>query len=82
MFSKIKKWGNSQGLRLTKNVLSEADLKVGEEVEVFVRDGSIVISSRNRKRGKHDLNDLISQIPEDYQPGEVDWGKPEGREGW
>ncbi len=29
MLAKIQKWGNSQGLRLTKNLLEDAQLDVG-----------------------------------------------------
>ena len=33
-------------------------------------------------RGKHSLKDLVSRIPDDYEPEEVDLGKPVGREVW
>ncbi len=33
MLAKIQKWGNSQGLRLTKNLLEDAQLDVGDEVD-------------------------------------------------
>ena len=36
MITKIKKWGNSQGLRLTKDILADAQLNVGDEVEVII----------------------------------------------
>ena len=29
MITKIQKWGNSQGLRLSKTLLSDADIDVG-----------------------------------------------------
>ena len=31
MLSKIQKWGNSQGLRLTKVLLQEVQIHVGDE---------------------------------------------------
>ena len=31
MLAKIQKWGNSQGLRLAKNLLADAQLDVGDE---------------------------------------------------
>ena len=82
MHTKIQKWGNSQGLRLTKNVLRDAHLGVGDEVDVDVRDGIITIAPIREIRGRYRLEDLVSQIPEDYQASEVDWGVPVGKEAW
>ena len=42
MVTKIQKWGNSQGLRLAKQVLEDAHISVGDDVDVTVRDGLIV----------------------------------------
>ena len=82
MLTKIQKWGNSQGLRLTKNVLEDARLEVGDEVDVAVRDDIIVIAPIKKIRGRYRLEDLVAQIPEDYHAGEVDWGVPVGKEVW
>ena len=80
--TKIQKWGNSQGLRLARQVLEDAHLSVGDEVDVATREGMIVIASVRRIRGKQSLQELVSRIPEDYKPEETDWGKPAGREVW
>jgi len=82
MVTKIQKWGNSQGLRLAKHVLEEAHISVGEDVDVSTKDGVIVISPARRIRGRYDLRRLVSAIPADYEGGEMDWGKPVGREAW
>ena len=82
MHTKIQKWGNSQGLRLAKNVLEDACLEVGDEVDVAVRDGSIVIAPIRIIHGRYRLEDLVAQIPEDYHSGEVNWGEPVGKEAW
>jgi len=82
MHTKIQKWGNSQGLRLAKNVLEDARLGVGDEVDVAARDGIIVIAPIRKIRGRYRLEDLVAQIPKDYQAGEVDWGEPVGKETW
>ena len=82
MVTKIQKWGNSQGLRLARQVLEEARISVGDEVDVLARDGVIVIAPARRIRGKQSLQELVSRIPENYKPGEVDWGEPVGREVW
>ncbi len=80
MHTKIQKWGNSQGLRLAKNVLEDAHLGVGDKVDVTVRDGIIVIAPIRKTRGRYRIEDLVAQIPEGYHAGEVTWGEPVGKE--
>ena len=82
MLAKIQKWGNSQGLRLNKNLLSDAQLGVGDEVDISVKDGIMIVAPAKTIRGKHNLKDLVARIPKDYQAGEVDWGKSVGKEVW
>jgi len=82
MVTKIQKWGNSQGLRLARQVLEDAQISVGDEVDVRVHDGVIVIAPARLIRGKQGLQELVSRIPKDYKPEEIDWGKPVGREVW
>ena len=82
MITRVQKWGNSQGLRLSRDVLADAGIEVGDAVDVTVRDGEIVIVPARRVRGRLDLGQLVSEIPADYEPHEVDWGPPAGREVW
>jgi antitoxin MazE len=82
MVTKIQRWGNSQGLRLARQVLEDAHIAVGDDVDVTVRDGIIVIAPARRIRGKQSLQDLVSRIPRNYKPGEMDWGQPVGKEVW
>jgi antitoxin MazE len=82
MLAKIQKWGNSQGLRLAKNLLADAHLGVGDEVDISVKNGIMVVTPAKRIRGQLSLEDIVARIPESYQTGEVDWGKPVGKETW
>jgi antitoxin MazE len=82
MVTRVQKWGNSQGLRLAKQVLEEARISVGDSVDVSTRDGVIVIAPVRRVRGRVRLQELLSRIPKNYRPEEVEWGKPVGREDW
>ena len=82
MVTKVQKWGNSQGLRLAKQVLEDARISVGDDVDVTARDGVIVITPVRRIRGKQSLQELVSRIPKSYETREIDWGKPVGREAW
>ena len=82
MLSKIQKWGNSQGLRFTKALLQEARINVGDEVSVSVENGRIIVEPATKVRGRYDLKELASKIPQEYQAEELDWGKPVGKEVW
>ena len=82
MITKIQKWGNSQGLRIARDVLEEAHVAVGDKVHVSAGDGGIIITPVKRLRGRRNLQELLSRIPDDYRAGEVDWGKRHGKETW
>ena len=82
MVTKVQKWGNSQGVRLSKELLSTADIEVGDAVEVSVRDGTLTVTPVRRVRGGHDLQELVRGIPKGYEPEELEWGPPIGREVW
>ena len=70
MLMKIRKWGNSQGLRFTKAILEEARTGVGDRVRVSVREGRNIVEPVATVRGRHDLKTLVSAIPEGYRAEE------------
>ncbi|MCA6596839.1 MAG: AbrB/MazE/SpoVT family DNA-binding domain-containing protein [Pseudanabaena sp.] len=82
MLVKVQKWGNSQGIRLSKEVLAEANILVGDELEILTTKEQIVIKPIRKIRGKYDLKDLVSQIPSNYKVQEENWGSPVGLEVW
>ncbi len=83
MVTRVQKWGNSQGLRLAKQVLEETHISIGDAVNVSVQDGVIIIAPIRRSvRGRLSLQELVSRIPKNYRPEEVAWGKPVGSEAW
>jgi antitoxin MazE len=82
MVTKIQKWGNSQGLRIARQILKDARISIGDDVEVAVREGMIVIVPARRIRGRQSLQELVARIPKNYKPYEMDWGKPVGNEVW
>lgn len=82
MITKVQKWGNSQGLRLSKELLADVHVEVGDAVYVSVQEGSLVITPARRVRGGRSLEELVARVPKDYRPGEFDWGRPTGREVW
>jgi antitoxin MazE len=82
MITTVQKWGNSQGLRLSKTLLADVAIAVGDAVEVAVHQGALIVTPVRRVRGGHDLGALVRRIPKDYQPDELGWGSPVGREVW
>ena len=82
MLIKIQKSENSDGIFFTKNILEAAQMNVGDEVQVTIRNGRIIIETATRTRRRADLKALLAQMPEGYQPEELDWGKPVGKEEW
>ena len=45
MLTKVQRWGNSQGLRVTKTLLDEVGIRVGDEVEVSAGRGRIIVDT-------------------------------------
>jgi antitoxin MazE len=82
MVTKVQKWGNSQGVRLPKEILAEAKLTVGDVVQVSVQNDKIIVEPLTKVRGKHDITNLVAKIPKSYRPEEVDWGGAIGKEAW
>ncbi|MCG2715807.1 MAG: AbrB/MazE/SpoVT family DNA-binding domain-containing protein [Candidatus Marinimicrobia bacterium] len=82
MLTKVQKWGNSQGLRFPKEILSRANISIGDEVDIEIHNGEIVIKPVTRIRGKYNLKDLVSKIPDNYMSEEQNWGSPVGKEEW
>ena len=82
MVTRVQKWGNSQGLRLSKTLLSDVAIAVGDAVDVAVHNGALIVTPVRRVRGGHDLRELVRRVPKGYRHQEAGWGSPAGREVW
>lgn len=82
MVTKVQKWGNSQGLRVSKEMLDKAQISLGDEVQVSVRNGRIIIEPLTKVRGRYQLTELLAKIPKKHRAAEVDWGGRVGKEAW
>ena len=74
MQAQVKEWGNSQGIRLSKEILKSAGIAVNETLEVTVSDGVITLTKTFRHK-------TLEERAAEFN-GEYDWGKPAGREVW
>ena len=82
MVTKVQKWGNSQGLRLSRELLQAARITVGDEVVVTANEGEIRITPASLVRGRYRLKELLDRVPPRGKTPEEDWGRPEGGEVW
>lgn len=82
MVSKVQKWGNSQGLRLSKQLLDQADLNVGDEVEIIVGERQILVKKAAPTKPKYDIRELVARIPKGYRAEEISFGPAVGKEAW
>ena len=82
MVTKVQKWGNSQGLRVPKDVLEQAQIGVGDDVQLSVRGGRIIVEPVTKIRGRYKLKELVAKIPKGHRTAEAEWGAPRGKEVW
>ena len=84
----IKKWGNSQGIRLSKELLSQMNLKENDTIGIDIYDGKMIIEKINKPKYlnlKERLESFYKRpIDEIYVEStqEVDVGNPVGDEQW
>ena len=76
----VKKWGNSLALRIPKPFAEDAEVREGTVVDLSVSKGKIVAVPLGRK--KVTLRELLAKVNRRNLHGEVDTGRPTGRESW
>ena len=76
----MKEWGNSQGVRLSKEILKSAGVALNEVLDVTVSNGVITLVKPFRHKT---LEERAAEYGGDLRlDGEYDWGEPVGREVW
>ena len=75
----IQKWGNSQGIRIPKHILDEADIGASDKVEMVVSNGKILIRKLSEKKT---IKTLFAGYEGQNDEREIDWGDSVGREIW
>ena len=75
--STIKPWGNSQGIRLSKSVLEQANIDVNDTVQIEVSENVIIL----RKVFQHrTFEERLAEYDGKMDVQVFDWGEPSGRE--
>ena len=80
MVTQVKAWGNSQGVRLSKDLLSLANIKNIDYLTIEVVDGNIVLKKTFKHRTLEERAEEFGGKLGPYQ--EYDWGEPVGRDRW
>ena len=82
MLTKIKKWGNSQGIRIPKQFLSLSSFKEGEEVEITAEYDKIIIRHKEEPIKMYKIEEIFADYQVEDKLTEEDWGAPSGKEEW
>ncbi|MCR5847931.1 MAG: AbrB/MazE/SpoVT family DNA-binding domain-containing protein [Lachnospiraceae bacterium] len=80
MDASIKKWGNSQGIRIPKEYLKTLGITSETPLSIEIAGNTIVI---HKKYSHKTLEERVSEsgMPLIFSE-ETDWGKPQGSEVW
>ncbi|MBR0417664.1 MAG: PbsX family transcriptional regulator [Erysipelotrichaceae bacterium] len=82
MTMKILKWGNSQGIRFSKELLERAGLSVDDPVDIRLNENDEIVISKSKKE-KLTFEMLMKDWDGTYpEIGDTDWGDPVGEEIW
>ena len=80
MKTQVQRWGNSVALRIPKTFAEEISVREGDEVEMNVARGRLVIAP-HPPRNYH-LADLVAEIRPGNRHKEIVVQGPQGQEVW
>ena len=66
----LSKWGSSQGIRLSKEIVDLTNLKIGDEVSITADENQIIIKKTIKRVS---LQELFKGYNDKYQPEEIAW---------
>lgn len=84
----IRRWGNSQGIRLSREIMNRMNLEENDEISISIDSGKIIIEKINKPKYlnlKERLESFYNKpIDEIYVEStqEVGMGTPKGKEIW
>jgi antitoxin MazE len=84
----VRKWGNSQGIRLSKEVMSQMNLRENDVIDIYVSNGKMTVEKACNKEGlllKERLEAFYGETIDNIYvtaSDEVDTGTPVGGEIW
>ena len=79
MTTRVSKWGNSLGIRISKAIAEAVNVEDGDEVDVQVQNGAIVIRPAVRR---YTIEELVEGITPKNRHAEIGWCTATGKEVW
>jgi antitoxin MazE len=78
------KWGNSIAVRIPAALAQEVGAREGKPADITVENGALVLrpATRQRKRRRYTLEELLEGMTKENLHPETDWGPPRGKEVW
>lgn len=80
MKTMIQRWGNSLALRIPKTFAEEMSVREGDEVEMNITRGRLVVAPRPPR--DYRLADLVAEIRPGNLHKEIVVRGPQGKEAW
>ena len=81
MVVQVKKWGNSQGIRLSKDLLDMIGVHNDDFLDIAMKGDSIIL--KKAKKRHRTLEERAEEFGGKLGPyEEYNWGEPQGRERW
>lgn len=87
MQTTLQRWGNSQGVRIPKDIVESLGMRIGSELTIELsgdRSQITITPTRDARpvRGRHRIEDIVASSSPDAFDGEYDWGESHGKEVW
>lgn len=78
----IRKWGNSQGVRIPKYLLDAVKLTANDEIVIRAENDTLIIEKAAPTQPRKTIKELFADYNGEYTPEEIDWGEKAGKEAW
>lgn len=75
----IRKWGNSQGIRIPKDLLDTLKWEENEQITIVVEGGKLIMEKEKHRKN---IKELFEEFDGEYEQVEMDWGETVGDEIW
>ena len=76
MIVQLSKWGNSQAVRLPRNILKKANISMNDNFEIIIEDRKITLKATDELPTLKELLEEWDGTP----PEPFDWSEPVGKE--
>lgn len=79
MESRVRKWGNSLGIRIPRSIAADIGLAENSVVDLKIQAGRLIVRPKAKA---YELDELLALVTPENIHSETDWGRPVGKEVW